>query len=430
MASNTISTLTLSEIIDCYVTMLRAANPGTLKMECYPHHMPFSDIFWSTLSIRLSNHAYAGILKFYGKSIGHDSLKGSRAKLISKEQFKIVRKFNLTEIVDPLPIGGILPARPNFYTNYSNVRVSMVGINHFLLHHEKTSVEALAILAKRTRTDLLEKVASGEISPEEAEVRSEVLGLGILASAPSSGDFDPSEALYWTLPMCVAWIATRKFSVVRSWWDIVALKTLAWPAHQRSSSGASITLQSSQPKKIRDSDLEVADLEARLFNENLHMPYLEAKEVLWRALVGGQISGSGWRTATSERTVIRSEEWIDLIVAASQNQLSTSDLCSRLDASCMFLEVKLKRTDILHVWPAVRLNEDPAGGVERRILNKKELVEVYKKRRDDWPADEPFPSPLADLQFLKKFNPKISREKMREIRSQYAPKPWQRAGRK
>ena len=71
----------------------------------------------------------------------------------------------------------------------------------------------------RRRNDILDKLQRGQIKLEEAEKAAADANLPPLASRPPPGQFDPDKRAHWSLPMTLAWIASRDVELVRTFDD-------------------------------------------------------------------------------------------------------------------------------------------------------------------------------------------------------------------
>jgi hypothetical protein len=76
------------------------------------------------------------------------------------------------------------------------------------------------------RNQLIGKVERGELTPEAAELEAARLGPQALQYRPDPEKFNPLKEPHWTLPMAVAWIASRSLADVREWWD--KYRALCW----------------------------------------------------------------------------------------------------------------------------------------------------------------------------------------------------------
>jgi hypothetical protein len=70
-----------------------------------------------------------------------------------------------------------------------------------------------------TVADLIQRVAEGDLTCDEAEAEAERLGIGPLRCQPDPAAFDPMQEPFWSLTMVVAWISLRTKEAVREVWD-------------------------------------------------------------------------------------------------------------------------------------------------------------------------------------------------------------------
>ena len=78
------------------------------------------------------------------------------------------------------------------------------------------------------RNRLVDDVLHGRLTPDQAEVEAKRLELEPLEWEPSPQEFDSSAELHWSVPMAVAWIASRDLNVVRECWDSYRLACRRW----------------------------------------------------------------------------------------------------------------------------------------------------------------------------------------------------------
>ena len=131
----------LSKLIDQYVSMLREENSGPLRMKDYPDVEPFSEGFWSSLSIRLSNHGQAGILKFHGQRLDSSGLMPGPVEQVPKELFSALRVFSRSTIDGLHAMAKRTRVHADESARYTGVLVEKKGIKHFLEHHARTTRE-------------------------------------------------------------------------------------------------------------------------------------------------------------------------------------------------------------------------------------------------------------------------------------------------
>ena len=75
---------------------------------------------------------------------------------------------------------------------------------------------------------LVERVAEGSLSPEQAERHRKILELDALSYTPNPKDYDPRDYSEWTFTMALAWIVTRDYNEVREHWNQFRVRHAWW----------------------------------------------------------------------------------------------------------------------------------------------------------------------------------------------------------
>ena len=70
------------------------------------------------------------------------------------------------------------------------------------------------------RDEILDRVRTGALTPEQAEIEAKAGGFGPLESKPDAACYDPMRQVWWSLPMVAAWVGWRNFNAVRRAWTI------------------------------------------------------------------------------------------------------------------------------------------------------------------------------------------------------------------
>jgi hypothetical protein len=167
------------------------------------------------------------------------------------------------------------------------------------------------------RDDLIEEVKFGRMSPNEAEAEASRLGLEPFATAPDPMTCDPRADPWWTLPMTVAWIASREARDVLKTYDRYLVQSWHWIFREWRNGPEGPILKGhflEQPNR--------ATLPRLLLLENIRrasdalpegsIEIREAESLLWKALQGSQLQASGIPIGGSQRKLIPDFEWLDL----------------------------------------------------------------------------------------------------------------------
>lgn len=151
--------------------------------------------------------------------------------------------------------------------------------------------------------------------------------------------YDPMQEAYWTLPMCVSWIAYRKVDAVRQQMNAFRINERGWPE-------ACIALLW----------IEDTDEEYRTFPRL--MSCHEAKDVLWRALQAGELLAHGVLDRTAIHTPIEPITWLRLDAEEMNDAVRTP-----YQATIRYTDVRIARGHVLGLWPSVAGSEvaEPAA---------------------------------------------------------------------
>jgi hypothetical protein len=208
------------------------------------------------------------------------------------------------------------------------------------------------------RDELITLARYGKITPEEAEAEAAARGEEPFARQPQLPAFDPMAESRWTIVMAVAWIAWRDFRLVRENCPGFSAEATHWVfRHWNEAAGTEFRPQKgwwletwSEATTVRLALLEAA-LEAKdEMPATAQMPARDAQNVLWQALLDGHLVAEA-RDQDGRPTDIPAREWsyLNLFEDGKRDALKYD----ALDRREPFTEVKLKRDDLLRLWPAV-----------------------------------------------------------------------------
>ena len=217
----------------------------------------------------------------------------------------------------------------------------------------------------RARSELVQQVQSGAMTPKDAETRAKRLGIAPLIAQPDPANFDPMNEVAWTLPMVAAWITFRSADKVREWWTPFRSKIRYW----RELEGGGRELAARQPATLPHMILSDEPI------SSTHVMQ-EIKE----AGRAGRIRVTGTCTRTNERREIQAIEWQDL------EHKQTSGDCDALRfkrrraiSSHGYDDILFGRDEVLKEWP-------PKSGVMRtglpgRPTKSREWIDSELERR-------------------------------------------------
>jgi len=193
----------------------------------------------------------------------------------------------------------------------------------------------------RARSDLVQQVQSGAMTPKDAETQAERLGIAPLIAQPDPAKFDPMSEVAWTLPMVAAWIRFRSLDEVREQWDPYRNEIRYW----RKFEGGGWELAARQP--------------ATLPHMFLSDEPISSTHDIKEAGRAGRIRATGTCTRTNERREIQAIEWQDL--EHTQTSGDRDALRIRRHKAISFQgydDIVFFRDEILEEWPSADSIDD------------------------------------------------------------------------
>lgn len=241
---------------------------------------------------------------------------------------------------------------------------------------------------KAARDALLGDVASGHLSPGQAEAKAKEQGLGLLNPTPSSGAFEPMREPHWTLAMALAWIESPgNVDRVRECMPARRRNHWSWRAEGRGY------------RLVRTADIEpilkmdFADLSA----DSEAMTFKEAKRQLWEKLSAGELTASV--VVDGQPTAIAAVDWAFLETASDEACKDVLVVRGRVAGvhSPQYRAdgVLLRSADVMVLWPAPTRKGRPAKkgpraselmlkmreeGIDIESLSQKDLALMLKER--------------------------------------------------
>jgi len=207
------------------------------------------------------------------------------------------------------------------------------------------------------RDILIHRVRVGEITPEEAEIEAQRLGVGPLATKPNPIDFDPSQMPDWSLPMALAWIAWRTTDAVREHCADYREKCLLWsPGSWNIPTGKGIEFKRIDGYELkslrRSTSVRLSLVELYLSSKEKlpptsQMSIAKAEKELFAALAAGHL-GAIAKDDAGRVVEVPQREWPYLKLFEEQE----SDVLKHnaLDATPAFTEIKFWRKDLQRLW--------------------------------------------------------------------------------
>ena len=166
-----------------------------------------------------------------------------------------------------------------------------------------------------TRAELISQVQRGELSPSDAESQATELGFPPLLNTPNPAAFELNKEPYWSVPMALAWIMTRREEPVRAMCDSWRAQNEFWVAREWALPGGPVhtghMIQTHGPAGLLDLRVSAA---AWARDKKLHLIVSadDAMTALIAALRAGNIEASGLPSPSALRAPLPAQAWIDL----------------------------------------------------------------------------------------------------------------------
>ncbi len=203
---------------------------------------------------------------------------------------------------------------------------------------------------------LLDDVLHGRKSPEQAEAEAAGLALGPLAVRPDAVGFDPMREESWTMPMAVAWIASRSIDAVREQWDAYRRERREW-RYQKWRVGfegevyEGYSLEAGRPASL--TLLALAETMDTVNSRNfVHTPIKDAKDLLWAALVDGLLPATCFVERSRARQKIEPERWIEATTDDERGGAEYLRVFTADGAREVYYGVLVQRKAVLSLWPS------------------------------------------------------------------------------
>ena len=228
------------------------------------------------------------------------------------------------------------------------------------------------------RNEIISLARYGKITPEEAEAEAAANGWKPFATQPSMPEFDPMRESRWTITMAIAWIAWRDESRVRQ--NSLRFSAECWHWIWREWNEASngreelaprqgwFLEQWSEPTAFRLRIEELWLKRANALPSTTQLSILEAERGLWEALMDERLVAEAL-DSTGLPVQIPAGQWPYLqLFEDGKRDVVKYDALDRVPP---YTEVKLKRVDLLQLWPVVSqyVGVKPQGSVEPRYID-------------------------------------------------------------
>lgn len=233
------------------------------------------------------------------------------------------------------------------------------------------------------RDRLISRVRYSEITPDEAEAHAKASGWPPFAYQPALPEFDPLKLSRWPIVMAIAWIAWRDLELTRQQCPEFRAECTHWifrewrePVDGGKSFAARAGWFLERWSGANTATLALHDHFRQGENDSpsaRQMSPREAQQELWQALSDGKLVAEALKNG--EPVDIPQREWSYLKLYAENDQdVLKYDALDRLEA---FSAVKLRRDDLLSLWPQLPV-----------------AAEIEAKRT--WPIEPYMLAPISD----------------------------------
>ncbi len=239
-------------------------------------------------------------------------------------------------------------------------------------------------------SSLLARVASGKLSPEDADQKAEAADLERLSYLPGPDEAWPTARIHWSLTMVLAWITWRTYAEVREWDPQYLERRRDWGRL----GGSTETSAPSGYGLFRRRSPTASQFE-RWGNHRFGpwhgtegtpavlqaTPCETAKQDLWRALQLGTLSAYALSSSASGRAAVPAAEWVDLESAELPSGADTLRFRHAPKAET-YKDPRFDQRDVLRVWPAhVRSDLDELGDfmVSSMVDNAAVRMALYER---------------------------------------------------
>lgn len=201
---------------------------------------------------------------------------------------------------------------------------------------------------------LLDRVRTGEITPDDAEAEAAKLSIPPLRTEPNQASYDPMTETWWTLPMAIAWIVWRTPGAVREWWDSYRAERRWWQSCRWSDKPGGPVYEGFDLQSVPRASWSLLALRTDYPKQRTRdMPWRprsprDARKELWEALGAGDLEAEAIDLATDARVIIPASIWenLDIISERGGDTLRTDPL-SRTG----YGDVLIRSETVIHAWP-------------------------------------------------------------------------------
>lgn len=266
------------------------------------------------------------------------------------------------------------------------------------------------------RNKLIDRVSTGELTPDEADRIAAEQGLEPIRQKPDASEYDPRSQMTWSIPMTVAWIATGNDDEVRGQWDEYRQKCTFWDDQSLMGPSGETYERVLIPRRSASLFAYLTiGLEAETAKRK--QAYNQLRNALYESKLGAEGTDS-----KGHRAPIPAHLWSTLEFTSTGR---SPEFRSRNSAE-QYDHVRVAASKVIEIWPAPKSKTHAHPKVDWRELWLT-IEQAYKKRVATWPKNKAAPSENEDWYWAREeFG--IPRQEFREIRRAHAPKDWLKSG--
>jgi hypothetical protein len=203
--------------------------------------------------------------------------------------------------------------------------------------------------------DVLNRLRQGQVTPDEADAELRRKGFPALTTRPASNRFDPMKTTTWSLPMVLAWAATRDSEAVRSHDN--RIRAASWD-YEKDGDGWRL---------VRPKPLTFSWSQRVLLGDARVSPRLEERkrliaevsdEILFH-LANGTIHATAVKVLGGSVVAVAAATWPHLVIKDDHGRDS---LCLAATGALAYVDVNLRLDEILKAWPPAQRAVTTARG--------------------------------------------------------------------
>jgi hypothetical protein len=260
------------------------------------------------------------------------------------------------------------------------------------------------------RDELIALARYGKITPEEVEAIAAAKGLPPFEKRPELPAFDPMAEPRWSIVMAVAWIAWRDVALVRENGPEFRSESTCWVLREWNEPVEQGTAFARREGWFIERWPEATTIRLRYVERRMiakgelpsswQMSVDEAETALWRALPERHLIAEAMNSERQPIDVPQREwSYLKLFEDGKRDVLKYDPL----DWREPFSDVKLKRDDLLRLWPAPKATAKSQQDCRRWLIQQMQVLPTNKPKSKEafWTEARQKFTPLSKRQFLR-----------------------------